>query len=153
MQLKPIGEQVVVVFGASSGIGRETALQFARRGAKAVVAARGEEGLNSLVQEIRQDGGQATAVVADASVFDDVSRVAQTAVETYGRIDTWAHLAAVTIWASFEQTTPEEFKRIIEVNLLGQIYGAKAALPHLKREGRGALIHVSSVEARRALPL
>jgi len=153
MQLKPIREQVVVVFGASSGIGREAALQFARRGAKVVVAARGADGLNSLVEEIRQHGGEATVVVADAALFDEVSRVAHTAVETYGRIDTWAHLAAVSIWASFEQTTPEEFRRIIEVNLLGQIYGAKAALPHLMREGRGALIHVSSVEARRALPL
>ena len=88
MQLKPIREQVVVVFGASSGIGRETALQFARRGAKVVATARGEDGLNSLVQEIREQGGEATAVVADTAVFDDVDRVARTAVETYGRIDT-----------------------------------------------------------------
>lgn len=70
----------------------------------------------------------------------------------YGRLDTWVHCAAVSLYATFEQTTPEEFKRIIDVNLMGQVYGAMAALPHLKREGRGALIHVSSIEARRTLP-
>ena len=153
MQLKPIDQQVVVVMGASSGIGRETALRFAARGAKVVVSARGEEGLASLVEEIRRAGGEATAVVADVADFAQVERVAARAVEQYGRLDTWAHLAAVLLFATVEQTTPEEFQRVIEVDLLGQIYGAKAALPHLKREGRGALIHVSSIEARRAFPL
>jgi NAD(P)-dependent dehydrogenase (short-subunit alcohol dehydrogenase family) len=152
MELKPIGEQVVVVCGASSGIGRETALRFARRGAKVVVAARSEPGLRSLVEEVRADGGQATAVVADVAEFEQVKAVADRAVQEYGRLDTWVHAAAVLLHATFEDTTPEEFKRVIDVNLMGQVYGAMAALPHLKREGRGALIHVSSIEARRALP-
>ena len=152
MQLKPLEEQVVVLFGASSGIGRETALRMAKRGAKLVVAARDEGGLNSLVDEIRRGGGEATALLAEAADFNQVKAVADTAADVYGRIDTWVHLAAVSIYATFEQTTPEEFKRVIEVNLIGQAYGAMAALPHLKREGRGALIHISSVEARRALP-
>src|SRR3712207_7319466 len=64
------------------------------------------------------------------------------------RLDTWVHLAAVGLFATFEQTNPEEFARVIDVNLMGQVYGAMAALPHLKREGRGALIHISSVEAK-----
>jgi NAD(P)-dependent dehydrogenase (short-subunit alcohol dehydrogenase family) len=152
MQLKPIEEQVVVLMGASSGIGRETALRFSRRGAKVVVSARGEEGLNSLVEEIRDEGGEATYVVADTSEFDHVKAVADRAVEEYGRLDTWVHLAAVGLFATFEQTTPEEFARIIDVNLMGQVYGAMAALPHIKREGRGALIHISSVEAKRSFP-
>jgi NAD(P)-dependent dehydrogenase (short-subunit alcohol dehydrogenase family) len=152
MQLKPIEEQVVVLMGASSGIGRETALRFSRRGAKVVVSARGEEGLNSLVEEIRDEGGEATYVVADTSEFDHVKAVADRAVEEYGRLDTWVHLAAVGLFATFEQTTPEEFARIIDVNLMGQVYGAMASLPHIKREGRGALIHISSVEAKRSFP-
>lgn len=152
IELKPLEEQVVVVFGASSGIGRETALQLAGRGARLVVAARSEEDLRSLVEEIERGGGEAEAVVADATAFEQVQAVADRAAEVYGRLDTWIHAAAVTVYATFEETTPEEFRRILEVNLLGQIHGAKAALPHLKREGRGALIHISSIEARRALP-
>jgi NAD(P)-dependent dehydrogenase (short-subunit alcohol dehydrogenase family) len=151
-QLKPVGEQVVVLMGASSGIGRESALRFARKGAKVVASARGEEGLDSLVQEIRDEGGEAIAVPADTSEFGQVKAVADRAVEEYGRLDTWVHLAAVGLFATFEQTTPEEFARVIDVNLMGQVYGAMAALPHLKREGRGALIHISSVEAKRSFP-
>ena len=152
MQLKPVGEQVVVLMGASSGIGRETALRFAKSGAKVVASARGEEGLDSLVEEIRAEGGEALAVPADTSEFDQVKAVADRAVREYGRLDTWVHLAAVGLFATFEQTTPEEFARVIDVNLMGQVYGAMAALPHIKREGRGALIHISSVEAKRSFP-
>jgi NAD(P)-dependent dehydrogenase (short-subunit alcohol dehydrogenase family) len=152
VQLKPVGEQVVVLMGASSGIGRETALRFAKSGAKVVASARGEEGLDSLVEEIRAEGGEALAVPADTSEFDQVKAVADRAVREYGRLDTWVHLAAVGLFATFEQTTPEEFARVIDVNLMGQVYGAMAALTHIKREGRGALIHISSVEAKRSFP-
>jgi NAD(P)-dependent dehydrogenase (short-subunit alcohol dehydrogenase family) len=152
MKLKPIRQQTVVLMGASSGIGRRAALDFARRGARVVVAARDQEGLDSLVDEIHQAGGDAVARVTDTAHFDQVESLARFAVEVYDRIDTWVHLAAVELYATFEDTTPEEFRRVIEINLLGQIYGAKAALPHLRREGRGALIHISSIEARRALP-
>ena len=151
-RLKPINEQVVVLMGASSGIGRAAALQFAEKGAKVFVSARGEEGLRSLVEEIRGKGGEATYAVADTSDFEQVTAVADRAVEEYGRLDTWVHLAATAVYATFEDTTPEEFKRVVDVTLMGQVYGAMAALPHLKREGRGALIHVSSVEAKRAFP-
>lgn len=153
MRLKPLHEQVAVVFGASSGIGRETAVRFARRGARVVAAARGREGLDSLVETIRGFGGQAIAVPAEAADFEQVRDVAEEAVRTYGGLDTWVHAAAVSMWAGFEDTTPEEFRRIIEVNLLGQAWGARAALPHLRRRGGGALIHVTSGEAYVALPL
>jgi NAD(P)-dependent dehydrogenase (short-subunit alcohol dehydrogenase family) len=152
MRLKPVEEQVVVVMGASSGIGRETALRFAERGARVVVSARGKEGLDSLAEEIRREDGEATPVVADTSEYEQVKAVADRAVEEYGRLDSWVHLAAVGLFATFEQTTPEEFERVIDVNLMGQVYGAMAALPHLKRVGRGALIHISSVEAKRSFP-
>lgn len=152
-KLKPIKQQVVVVMGASSGIGRLTALRFAARGAKVVVAARGERKLQALVDEIEQTGGTASAVVADVAEWEQVQRVADHAAETYGRLDTWVHVAAVVVYARFEDTSPREWQRVVDVNLNGQAYGALAALPHLKREGRGALIHVSSVMAKRSFPL
>ncbi|HEY6712923.1 MAG TPA: SDR family oxidoreductase [Rubrobacter sp.] len=153
MKLKPIENQVVVVMGASSGIGRETALRFAKRGTKLVVAARSEAGLRSLEDEIRELGGEARVVVADVSEFEQVEAVAQSAVEEYSRLDTWVHLAAAGLFAPFDQTQPEEFKRVVDVDLMGQVYGAVAALPHIKREGRGALVHISSVMGKRSAPL
>jgi NAD(P)-dependent dehydrogenase (short-subunit alcohol dehydrogenase family) len=153
MRLKPVENQVVALMGASSGIGRETALRFAERGAKVVVSARNEEGLNSLVEEIQGKGGQATAIPADVAEFEQVKAVADRTVEEYGRLDTWVHLAAVLLVAPFEETAPEEFAQVVDVNLMGQVYGAMAALPHIKREGGGALIHVSSMGAKRSIPL
>ncbi|WP_373528680.1 SDR family oxidoreductase [Nostoc sp.] len=152
MQLKPINQQVVSVVGASSGIGRVTALEFARRGAKVVVSARSESKLKSLVEEIQSFGGEATFLVADVEVFEQVKAIADKTVEVYGRLDTWVHVAAIGIFATVDNITPEEFQHVINVNLMGQVYGAMAALPHLKCEGRGALIHVSSMEGRRSLP-
>lgn len=149
--LKPISEQAVVVFGASSGIGRLAALDFAKKGAKVCVAARGEAGLQSLIEEIEAAGGEAFYVLADAADFEQVKVVADRAVERFRRLDTWVHSAAAFLFATVEKSAPEEYKRLIEVNLLGQIYGAKAALPHLKQAG-GALIHLTSVEAYRTVP-
>jgi NAD(P)-dependent dehydrogenase (short-subunit alcohol dehydrogenase family) len=150
---RPVSDQVVVLMGASSGIGRVTALRFAEEGARVVVAARGAAGLESLVQQIRDGGGRATAVVADVTDLDQVRAVADAAVATYGRLDTWVHLAGVLLVAAFEDTTAEEFARVLDVNLMGQVHGAMAALPHLRRDGGGALIHVSSMGAKRSIPL
>jgi len=83
-------------------------------------------------------GGEAIAVPADVTNFEQVKAIADRAIQQYGRLDTWVHLAAINLYATFEQTTPEEFKRVIDVNLMGQVQGAMAALPHLKREGRGS---------------
>lgn len=152
IKLKTISEQVVVVFGASGGIGRLTALEFAAKGAKVAVAARSETGLASLVEEIKNNGGEAFYVTADAADADAVKNVAEQTFERYGRLDTWVHVAGTMLFAPFEKITPEEFKRVIEVNLLGQVYGAMSALPFLKKTGGGALIHISSVEAYRTVP-
>jgi NAD(P)-dependent dehydrogenase (short-subunit alcohol dehydrogenase family) len=138
--------------GASSGIGRATALRFAEQGAKVVVAARGEPGLKSLVAEIEAGGGRATAVVADVTDPTQVQTVADRAVHEYGRLDTWVHMAGVLLVAGFDDTTPAEFARVLQVNLLGQVHGAKAALPHLRRGG-GAFISMSSMGSQRGLPL
>ena len=153
MRLKKIADQVVVVVGASSGIGRETALRLAGRGARVVVAARSEAGLTSLVAEIIAHGGQATPVVCDVADVAQVQQVAAVAEATYGRVDTWVNAAATSVFAGFEDTTPEEFRRVMEVNFLGQVHGALAALPALRRAGGGALIAISSVEALVSLPM
>ena len=153
MKLKPIEQQVVAVVGASSGIGRETALQFAKRNAKVVVSARTESGLASLVDEITRLGGDAIAIPADVAEFEQVKRIVDKTIDRYGRLDTWVHAAGTGIIAPFEQVTPEEFKRVIDVNLMGSVYGAMVAMPHLRETGRGAFIAVSSVEARRSMPL
>ena len=153
MNLKPIQEQVVVIVGANSGIGRETALQFAERGAKVVIAGRSLPALTELVNEIQSRGGEATSYTADVSQYEQMQALADYAVERYGRIDTWVHAAAVSIYAPFQETRPEEFRQVIEVNLIGQAFGAMAALPHLKRAGGGALIHIGSVESKRSFPL
>ncbi|HEY9622887.1 MAG TPA: SDR family oxidoreductase [Crinalium sp.] len=153
IQLKSINQQVIAIVGASSGIGRAAALKFAKRGAKLAVSARTESALTSLVDEIAQFGGEAIAIPADVADFEQVKAIADKTVQHYGRLDTWVHAAATAVIARFEDVTPDEFKRVIDVNLMGQVYGAMAALPYLKQEGRGALIHISSVEARRSLPL
>lgn len=153
MKLKPIDQQVVAIVGASSGIGRETALQVAQRGAKQVVSARSESGSMSLVDETSWLGGEAISIPCDVAIFEQVQNVANKAVEHYGRLDTWVHAAGTAIIAPFEQVTPEEFRRVMDVNLMGQVYGAMVALPHLKREGQGALIHISPLEAKRSPPL
>ena len=152
MKLKPIHEQVVVVVGANSGIGRETALRFAERGAKVVVSGRSLLALSELVREIHQEGGEAAAYTADVSQYEQMQALAEHAVELYGRIDTWVHAAAVSMYAPFQETRPDEFRRVIDVNLIGQAFGAMAAVPHLKQAG-GALIHVGSVESKRSFPL
>ena len=152
MNLKSIDQQVVVVVGASSGIGRDTALKFAQKGAKVVVSVRSKEGLATLVEEISAVGGTAIAVPADVADFDQVKAIAEKTVEHFGRLDTWVHLAATSVFATFDNVTPEEFKRVVDVTLMGQVYGAMAALLYLKLEGRGALIHITSLEGRRSLP-
>lgn len=151
MQLKPIREQVVVLLGASSGIGRAAALRFARRGAKVVVSARSAEALEALAREIHAVGGDALAIAAEATDPAQVQTLADRAVAHYGRIDTWVQLAGVGLWALLEETEPEEWRRVIDVNLNGTAYAAMAALPHLKQSG-GVLVLVSSSEALVGMP-
>jgi NAD(P)-dependent dehydrogenase (short-subunit alcohol dehydrogenase family) len=152
MQLKRLSEQVVVVMGASSGIGRAAALRLADAGASVVVAARSEVGLASLVEEIAGAGGTATSVRADVTDAGQVAAVAEHAVSHHGRIDTWVQVAGVLLVAPFSETDPAEFARVLQVNLMGQVHGAKAALPHLAAAG-GAFLSISSMGAKRAIPL
>lgn len=153
IKLKPIKDQVIVIVGASSGIGRACALRFAEQGAKLVIAARDEQGLATLVDEIAACGGEGVYKVCDVTIPGELEDVARLAEERFGRIDTWMNNAAVSVYAKFWDTTPEEFRRVMEVNYLGQVHGCLAALPALRRAGGGALIAISSVESIVSLPL
>jgi NAD(P)-dependent dehydrogenase (short-subunit alcohol dehydrogenase family) len=150
---KSLAEQVVVVVGASSGIGRATALAFARHGARVVAAARTVPALDSLVAEIAGAGGEAIGVPTDVADPGAVYALAEAAEQGFGRIDTWVNNAAVGIWGRVEDITDEEFERVLRVNFLGQVFGTHAALPALRRAGGGVLIGVSSVEGVRAVPM
>ena len=150
---KPVAEQVVVVVGASSGIGRASALQFAREGARVVVASRNADALDGLVQEIASDGGEALAVPTDVAEPEQVYALASRAEEHFGRIDTWVNDAAIAVWGRVEDISDAEFDRVMRVNFLGQVYGVHAALPALRRAGGGVIIGVSSMEGIRAVPL
>jgi NAD(P)-dependent dehydrogenase (short-subunit alcohol dehydrogenase family) len=149
---RPLAEQVVVVTGAGSGIGRETARTFAVHGARVVAAARSPRALDSLVAEVERLGAEGLAVPTDVADHGQVEALAARAVERFGRIDTWVNNAAVSTYGTVEQMTPEELRRVIEVDLLGQVFGMKAALPHLQASG-GVLVNVSSALARRGVAL
>lgn len=149
---KPLSEQVVVITGASQGIGRTTALELAARGARVVAVARNEVALRALVEEIESSGGQAEFVVADVAEYDQVDRIGRRALERFGRVDTWINDAAVAAWATLEQMAPDEIERIVQVNLTGPMYGTKVAIGCMKPEG-GTIINVGSALSDRAIPL
>jgi NAD(P)-dependent dehydrogenase (short-subunit alcohol dehydrogenase family) len=143
IKLKPIASQVIVITGASSGIGRETALLAATRGATVVLAARGERALHALAEAIEGDGGKALAVVCDVSDAAAVKALARRAIGAFGRIDCWINNAGVAI-ASPLKTLPEaDARRLFDVNFWGVVDGSLAALPYLERQG-GALINLGS---------
>ena len=149
MVKKPLGEQVVLVTGASSGLGRAIARMAGERGAKVVVTARNQEALENCVAEI---GSEALAVPGDVTDQAQVQGVVDAAVERFGRIDTYIANAIVTVYAEVERLEPDELRRVWEVNFFGVVYGFWAALPHL-RESRGTFLHVGSALAYRGIPL
>jgi len=150
--LKPIGEQVIVITGASSGIGLVTARMAAARGAQVVLAARNERDLARAVDHIIADGGRATYHGADVSEPEQVQGIADCAERHFGRIDTWVNNAAVAVYGRLTQVPLRDMRRQFDVNYWGQVHGSLTAIPHLARTG-GALINVASALADRAIPL
>jgi NAD(P)-dependent dehydrogenase (short-subunit alcohol dehydrogenase family) len=149
---KPLAEQVVVVTGASSGLGRAIARAAGEQGAKVVVAARGEEGLNGAVEEIERAGSEALAFPGDLAEQERNVELVRATIERFGRIDTFVANAIVTVYAEVEQLEPDELRRVLDVNFFGVVYGYWAVLPALK-ESRGTFLHVSSALAYRGIPL
>jgi NAD(P)-dependent dehydrogenase (short-subunit alcohol dehydrogenase family) len=147
-----IAEQVVVVTGASSGLGRAIAREAGRRGARVVAAARNGDALDAAVNEVRAYGSQAHAVPVDLAVEDDAARVVEEAVDRFGRIDSFVRCHMVTVYAEVERLETEELRRVFDVNFFGSAYCFAAALPHLK-ETRGTFVDVNSALAYRGIPL
>jgi NAD(P)-dependent dehydrogenase (short-subunit alcohol dehydrogenase family) len=149
---KPLSEQVLVVTGASSGLGRAIARLAGERGAKVVVTARNEEALANCVAEIERAGSEALAVPGDVADRVHVEAAVAAALERFGRIDTYVANAIVTVYSEAARLEPEELRRVWEVNFFGVVHGYWAALPRL-RESRGTFLHVSSALAYRGIPL
>lgn len=150
--IPPINRQTVVIAGASSGIGRATVLEFARRGAKLVLASRQLLVLNELVGVCKTLGAEAIAVVTDVTDADAVQRLALAAVEFGGRIDVWVNNAGVGVVGEFTEVPADVHDQVIRTNLMGYMHGAHAALPYFKQQQYGILINTISIGAWFATP-
>ncbi len=144
---------VVVITGASAGVGRATAQAFAKRGAKVGLIARGTVGLEAAAREVKALGGTPLAIEADVSSAGAVEAAAERVERELGPIDVWVNNAMVSEYAAVWQMTPEEFEHIIDVTLLGQVYGTMAALKRMRPRDRGVIVHVGSALAHRSIPL
>lgn len=150
--LKPLGQQVLVIVGSSSGIGLVTARRAARAGARVALVARNERALNAAADQIRRDGGRALALVADASDPAAMDAVGETVVREWGRIDTWVNGAAVAAYGRLSDSSLEEMRRQMDVSFWSQVHGSRVAVRHMRTAG-GALINIGSGLSDRALPL
>lgn len=152
INLKDLDQQVIVITGASSGIGLATARMAARHGAKVVLTGRSEEALQQIVDDIRATGGDAIQVVADIGVEEDVKRIADQAIQHFGGFDTWVNNAGVSIYGPLADVPVQDERKLFETNYWGVVYGSRIALDHLRTRG-GALINIGSVLSDRAFPL
>jgi len=152
LKLKPIEEQIMVITGATSGIGLTTARMAAKRGASLVLAARNEEALSRLCHEISVEGGRCYYVVADVSNEGDAKKIASEALNAFGTFDTWVNNAAISIYGKLEDVPTEDARRLFEVNFWGVVYGSLIAARSLAITG-GALINIGSTLSDRAIPL
>ncbi|MFN8391172.1 MAG: SDR family oxidoreductase [Bdellovibrionota bacterium] len=150
--LKPLNQQVMVITGASSGIGLATAEAAAAKGVKVVLAARSKQALENIVQSIRSRGGEAYAVAADVASREELERVAQEAVIRFGRIDTWVNNAGVSIYGRLDEISEQDSRRLFDTNFWGVYHGSLVALHYLKTAG-GAIINVGSEVSEAVIPL
>lgn len=151
-KLKKLQDQVIVITGASSGIGLVTARMAAKRGARLVLNARNEEALRGLTDEINASGVKATYAVGDVGKFDDVQNIAHVALQTFGGFDTWVNNAGVSIYGGVLEQPLQDHRQLFETNYWGVVHGAMVACEHLRGHG-GALINIGSVLSDRAIPL
>ena len=144
---------IAVVTGASAGVGRATALEFARQGVNVALLARNAARLEAAAEEVRGQGVGALAIVADVAAAGAVEAAAARVEAELGPIDVWVNNAMATIFAPIHRITAEEFRRATEVTYLGQVYGTMTALSHMRKRDHGTIVNVGSALAYRAIPL
>lgn len=152
MRLKKIQEQVLVITGASSGIGLVTARKAAAKGARLVLVSRSEEALRALATELTNAGHEAIIAVADVASFEEVQKIAALANQKFGGFDTWINNAGVSIYGRLTDTSLKDHRRLFETNYWGVVHGSLVAAEHLKKRG-GAIINIGSVLSDRAIPV
>src|SRR2546423_193066 len=146
-------QEVVVLTGASGGVGRATARKFAEHGAKIALLARGHKGLNAAAKEVKQAGGTAMVLPLDVADQDQVQAAAASVEEELGPIDIWVNNAMVTVYAEFLDIEPDEFKRATDVSYLGMVWGTRAALERMVPRNTGSIVQVCSAMSYRGIPL
>src|SRR2546423_13049192 len=145
--------EVVVITGASAGLGRATARAFAREGARIGLLARGRDGLEGARRDVERLGGKALVLPTDVADAEEVERAAEAVEREFGPIDIWINNAMVSVFSPIKQMKPEEFRRVTEVTYLGAVYGTLAALKRMLPRNRGVIVQVGSALAYRAIPL
>jgi short-subunit dehydrogenase len=145
--------EVVVITGASAGVGRATAVAFAKRGGRVGLLARGRDGLEGAGTEVESTGGKALVIPTDVSNADAVEVAAQRVEEDLGPIDVWVNNAMTSVFSPVKEMTPEEFRRVTEVTYLGYVYGTLAALRRMLPRNQGHVVQVGSALAYRGIPL
>jgi NAD(P)-dependent dehydrogenase (short-subunit alcohol dehydrogenase family) len=146
-------DKVVVITGASGGVGRATAWEFAKQGAKVALLARSQEQLDGAKNEVEERGGKALTVSVDVADADAVEAAAEQIERELGPIDIWVNNAMNSVFAPIKEVKPDEYKRVTEVTYLGQVYGAKAALKRMLPRNKGSIVFVGSALAYRGIPL
>jgi short-subunit dehydrogenase len=153
VNLRKINEQVMVITGATSGIGLTTARMAAEQGARLMLAARSADALDQLASELRKQGVQVATVAADVGNPADVERIGQTAMERFGRIDTWVNNAGISVFGRCEEVALEDQLRVMQTNFWGVVHGSLEAVKRMKTRGGGALINLGSEASDCAIPL
>lgn len=144
---------VIVITGATAGVGRATARAFARQGASIGLIARGRDGLDGARRDVETEGGRGLALQADVADADAIEAAADEIERTYGPIDVWVNNAMTSVFAPLHEMSPAEFRRVTEVTYLGTVYGTMAALRRMRPRDRGAIVQVGSALAYRSIPL